>query len=112
MLIPIMLNIKWQTAIWIALEDSVTSEAKKAVQVVPMFEPNVSGYICSTVNIDNPTNGVNVDVIIELDCTAIVSSIPTIIVIYGLRLSDLCTILITRPCPLLDRTRECSTFTI
>ena len=44
MLIPIMLNMKWQTAIWIALGDSVTSEAKKAVQVVPMFEPNVSGY--------------------------------------------------------------------
>jgi hypothetical protein len=50
-----------------AFDDSVTNEANIAVHVVPMFEPNVNGYICSTVNIDKPTNGVKVDVIIELD---------------------------------------------
>ena len=50
-----------------AFTDSVTSDAKIAVHVVPIFAPKVNGNICSTVSIDSPTRGVNVDVIIELD---------------------------------------------
>ena len=56
--------------------DPDTTEAMKAVQVVPIFAPSVKGNICSSVMISSATSGVKVDVVIELDCTAIVINIP------------------------------------
>ena len=47
------------------------------VIVVPIFDPNVNGYMRSIVMIPRPTSGVNVDVKIELLCTSIVNIQPT-----------------------------------
>merc|ERR550514_608889 len=74
--IPKMLKKRWQRAIWIAFFFSVTREARNAVQVVPMFAPRVKGSICSRVMICSATSGVRVGVVMELDWTMIVITMP------------------------------------
>ena len=59
-----------------AFTDPDTRAAITAVHVVPILAPSVNGNICSKVMIFKPTNGVKVDVVIELDCNNIVRIIP------------------------------------
>lgn len=51
--------------------------AISAVVVVPILEPNVSGYTLSTVSTPKPTRGVRALVKTELDCTKNVITAPT-----------------------------------
>ena len=46
------------------------------IEPLPMFDPNVSGYVLSIVITPIPTNGVRVDVKIELLWTRIVMAAP------------------------------------
>ena len=51
--------------------------ARSEVVVVPMFDPNVSGYIRFKLTTPMPTRGVNVEVKTELDWTRKVRRAPT-----------------------------------
>ena len=55
------------------------------VAVVPMFEPNVSGYILSMDTTPIPTSGVIADVKTELDWTRIVIPAPMRMATYPVR---------------------------
>lgn len=76
-----MLKKVWHNAICNELRSSRAVVAVNAaiipVIVVPIFDPNVNGYIRSRVIIPRPTSGVKVDVNIELLCTSIVNMQPT-----------------------------------
>jgi hypothetical protein len=78
-IIPDILKYKWQKATCMALGKACPVDAKLAnipVAVVPIFDPKVNGYILSMLSTPIPTNGVRVDVKMELDWTRTVRPAP------------------------------------
>mmetsp|Transcript_42066 Transcript_42066/g.100261 ORF Transcript_42066/g.100261 Transcript_42066/m.100261 type:complete len:94 (+) Transcript_42066:224-505(+) len=76
MRIPMMLNNRWQSAIWMLFAFMTASAANIEVKVVPMFAPSVIGSILATGSTPMPTNGVKAEVVTELDCTIKVKATP------------------------------------
>ena len=74
--IPKTLKAKWQRAIVIPASTPKLNAASTAVIVVPKLAPRVNGKTCSTVRTPAPTSGISNDVVIELDCTRAVKSVP------------------------------------
>lgn len=119
MRIPDILKNKWQKATCMASGKVSPDDAKLAsnpVAVVPIFDPKVKGYIRSMLRTPIPTNGVMVDVKIELDWTRIVIPAPSIMATYPVRKlnfpgkSELTNFL--RALAILPRSREFSSLTI
>ena len=63
-IIPKMLKNRWLKAATTAVTLSV-KDANNAVTVVPMFAPNVNGYICRRVRTPAPARGIIVEVVID-----------------------------------------------
>ena len=117
--IPEILKNKWHSEI--CNEFGIASvlwasAAKIAVVVVPIFAPNVNGYILSIDTTPMPTNGVIADVNTELDCTRMVKPVPIRMAKYPVKYDNLpgksaftnfLMSLLTRPCR-----SELSVFTI
>jgi hypothetical protein len=63
-IIPKILKNRWLKAATIAVGLSVR-DANNAVTVVPMFAPNVKGYICLSVSTPAPAKGIIVEVVMD-----------------------------------------------
>ena len=74
---PKILNKRWEKAICTATIFPVENDARRAVTVVPVFAPRVYGYICCNVRIPAPARGIIRDVLIELLCTNAVTTVPS-----------------------------------
>ena len=72
-----MLNSRWQKAIWMLLNFMTAKAARMEVQVAPMLAPRVMGNILCTGRTPMPTRGVKADVVTELDCTMMVITRPS-----------------------------------
>eukprot|EP00438_Fugacium_kawagutii_P034277 Skav205206 [mRNA] locus=scaffold376:161529:161774:- [translate_table: standard] len=77
MTMPMMLNMRWQKAIWMAANFMTASAANIEVNVVPMLAPSVIGNILCTGKTPMPTRGVKAEVVTELDCTMMVMTKPS-----------------------------------
>lgn len=80
--IPKILKNKWQRATCNELTPLATKDARRPVNVVPIFAPSVKGNICSSWRAPIPTNGVRTDVVIEELCTRMVRPHPIRIAKY------------------------------
>ena len=90
-IIPIILNKRCANATCNASAglETATLAANNPVTVVPILAPKVKGNICSNVITLMAHKGISVEVVILLDCTNIVTSIPIIIEKYLLYASAL-----------------------
>lgn len=77
---PVMLKNKWTRDICkvsCRASGEAANAARRAVVVVPMLDPRVSGYTRSIEMTPMPTSGVRVEVKTELDWTIKVIPAPT-----------------------------------